>query len=65
MRLARRGRDMRNFESRYRHKSGHVVPLAWSGVWSELEQKHFFIGRDMTERKMAEESWCIWRISIS
>ncbi len=55
MQLARTGRHMRNFETRYVHKSGRIVPLAWSGVWSEPEQKHFFFGRDMTERKAAEE----------
>lgn len=56
MRLARAGQETRNFETRYIHKSGRVVTLAWSGVWSEPEQKHFFFGRDMTERKVAEEA---------
>ena len=46
---------MRNFETRYVHKNGRIVPLAWSGVWSEPKQKHFFFGLDMTERKSAEE----------
>jgi PAS domain S-box-containing protein len=55
MRLARRGLEMRNFDCRYRHKDGRVVPLSWTGVWSEPEQQHFFIGRDMTERIAAEE----------
>jgi diguanylate cyclase (GGDEF)-like protein/PAS domain S-box-containing protein len=55
MQLARMGRHTRNFETRYVHRSGRIVPLAWSGVWSEPEQKHFFFGRDMTERKVAEE----------
>jgi PAS domain S-box-containing protein len=50
MRLARRGRETRNFDCRYVHKDGSVVPLAWTGVWSDSEQQHFFIGRDMTER---------------
>jgi PAS domain S-box-containing protein len=50
MRLARRGHDMRNFECRYVHKDGHIVPLTWTGVWSEPDQQHFFIGRDMSER---------------
>src|SRR5262249_47250677 len=35
MRLARRGKTMRNFECRYVHKSGRIVPLSWMGVWSE------------------------------
>ena len=55
MQLARTGQHTRNFETRYIHKIGRIVPLAWSGVWSEPEQKHFFFGRDMTERKVAEE----------
>src|SRR5690606_10118416 len=33
MRLARRGHDIRNFDSRYLHKDGRIVPLAWTGVW--------------------------------
>ena len=55
MRSARRGRETRNFNTRYLHKDGRDVMLAWTGVWSEPEQRHFFIGRDMTEAKAAEE----------
>jgi PAS domain S-box-containing protein len=55
MRLARRGKKLRNFETRYVHKDGRLVPLAWSGVWSEAAQRHFFIGRDMTEHKRMAE----------
>ena len=55
MQLARIGQHTRNFETRYIHKIGRIVPLAWSGVWSEPEQNHFFFGRDMTDRKVAEE----------
>jgi len=54
MRRARRGKRLQNFEARYVHKAGHVVTLAWSGVWSEIEQLHFFIGRDVTEAKRTE-----------
>jgi signal transduction histidine kinase len=49
MRLARRGHTMRNFECRYVHRNGRPVPLTWTGVWSETDRQHFFIGRDMTE----------------
>ncbi len=55
MRSARRGHQNRNFDTRYIGKNGLIVTLAWTGVWSEPEQKHFFIGRDMTEAKKAEE----------
>jgi PAS domain S-box-containing protein len=54
MRLARRGRLPRTFECRYLHKNGHPVPLAWTGVWSEPDERYFFIGRDMTERVTLE-----------
>jgi PAS domain S-box-containing protein len=55
MRLARRGREMRNFECRYVHRDGHVVPLSWMGVWSEAEEQHFFIGRDISDREAIEQ----------
>jgi PAS domain S-box-containing protein len=55
MRMARRGRSMRNFDTRYVHRDGRAVTLAWTGVWSEEEKQHFFIGRDMTERMALEQ----------
>lgn len=55
MRLARTGHSMRNFETRYVHKDGRAVTLAWSGVWSEPEQRHFFTGRDVTEGKVVQQ----------
>jgi diguanylate cyclase (GGDEF)-like protein/PAS domain S-box-containing protein len=55
MRAASGGRDTRDFETRLVRKDGRIVALAWSGVWSEPELKHFLIGRDMTERRVAEE----------
>jgi PAS domain S-box-containing protein len=55
MRLALRGQQMRNFEARYVHKNGHDVTIAWNGVWSESEQLHFFIGRDVTDAKRVEQ----------
>jgi diguanylate cyclase (GGDEF)-like protein/PAS domain S-box-containing protein len=55
MRAARSGHHMRNFETRYVHKNGSVVTLAWSGVWSDPEQKHFFTGRDISDKKAYEQ----------
>jgi PAS domain S-box-containing protein len=57
MRLARCGHQIRNFETRYLHRDGHVVTLVWSGAWSEPEQRYFFIGRDRTEQKLVEEKF--------
>ena len=54
MRSARRGQQMRNFEARYRHKDGRSVMLNWMGTWSEPVRRHFFIGRDLTEKHAAE-----------
>jgi hypothetical protein len=55
MRAGRRGRQMRNFDSRYVHKDARIVPLSWTGVWSQQGQQRFFTGCDMTERVAAEE----------
>jgi PAS domain S-box-containing protein len=54
MRSARRGRNMRNFETRYTRKDGKVVTLSWMGAWSEPVRRYFFVGRDLTEKYAAE-----------
>jgi PAS domain S-box-containing protein len=54
MRSAQRGYLMRNFETRYVHKDGHAVTLSWMGAWSEPVRRHFFVGRDLTEKLAAE-----------
>jgi PAS domain S-box-containing protein len=54
MREARRGRQMRNFETRYVHKDGNAIQLTWMGTWSEPVRRHFFVGRDLTEKRAAE-----------
>jgi PAS domain S-box-containing protein len=54
MRAARRGQQVRSFEARYPHRDGHSVTLNWLGSWSEPVQRHFFIGRDITEKRAAE-----------
>ena len=56
MRAARRGRQTRSFDSRYIHKDGRSVTLAWMGTWSEPVGRHFFIGRDMTESRRTQEA---------
>jgi signal transduction histidine kinase/ActR/RegA family two-component response regulator len=45
---------MRNFETRYVHKDGQAVMLTWMGTWSEPVRRHFFVGRDLTEKQAAE-----------
>jgi PAS domain S-box-containing protein len=56
MRAARRGHLTRNFDSRYVHRDGRIVTLSWMGTWSEPVRRHFFIGRDMTESRRAQET---------
>nr|QDP20802.1 PAS domain S-box protein [Bradyrhizobium cosmicum] len=54
MRAARRGAVKRSFEARYYHDDGHEVTLNWMGTWSEPVKRHFFIGRDLTDKQAAE-----------
>jgi PAS domain S-box-containing protein len=54
MRSARRGLSKQNFETRYIGKDGIAVALNWTGTWSEPVQRHFFIGRDLTEKHAAD-----------
>ena len=56
MRAARRGKQTRNFDASYVHKNGRIVTLSWMGTWSEPVRRHFFVGRDMTESRLAQET---------
>jgi PAS domain S-box-containing protein len=55
VKVARSGQGIQNFKCRYLHKAGHVVPLMWTGKWSEVDRRYFFIGRDMTEYDRAQQ----------
>ncbi len=46
---AKRGVPVSNFRSRYRHKDGRIVSLLWMGMWSEVDRRHYMVGRDMTD----------------
>ena len=35
-------------------RTGKAVALNWTGTWSEPVRRHFFIGRDLTEKQAAE-----------
>ncbi|WP_316176891.1 PAS domain S-box protein [Bradyrhizobium sp. SZCCHNRI1009] len=54
MRACRRGRDVHNFEAQLLHKEGRGVVLNWMASWSDPVQRHFFVGRDLTEKRAAE-----------
>jgi PAS domain S-box-containing protein len=55
MRAARRGGVIRNFRCRYVNRAGKPVSLVWTGVWSEADRQHFFIGRDVSDIEAREE----------
>jgi PAS domain S-box-containing protein len=56
MRALRRGEGTRIADTRCFHKDGHAVWLSWLGSWSDQAKRFFFVGRDMTEARLAEES---------
>ena len=49
--------DVRKFsDTRCIHKDGHAVWLSWLGTWSDPVKRFFFVGRDMTESRQAQET---------
>ena len=54
MRAARRGQQSAISRRAIVHKDGTAVTLNWTGTWSEPVRRHFFIGRDLTEKQAAE-----------
>jgi len=55
MRQQRLGNATRHFDCRYVKKDGSICILTWTGVWSGEEAQHFFIGRDITQARIAEQ----------
>ncbi|MCH8556454.1 MAG: PAS domain-containing protein [Balneolia bacterium] len=50
------GEEYTNFENRYMHKNGSIVPVIWSAHWNkELNQMHC-VGRDASAIKKAEQT---------
>src|SRR5262249_39631716 len=56
MRAARRGQRPKISDTRCIHKNGREVWLSWLGTWSEPVSRYFFVGRDMTESRKAQET---------
>lgn len=50
----RSGRDMTNFENRYRHKNGTIVPILWSARWDEEESVMYCVAKDSSEKIRAD-----------
>ena len=56
MRAARRGQRPKISDTRCIHKDGREVWLSWFGTWSGPVKRFFFVGRDMTESRLAQET---------
>jgi PAS domain S-box-containing protein len=56
MRAARRGEQPKVSDTRGIHKDGREVWLSWLGTWSEPVKRYFFVGRDMTDSRKAQET---------
>ena len=56
MRAARRGLHPKISDTRCMHKDGRAVWLSWLGTWSEPVKRFFFVGRDMTESRLAQNA---------
>ncbi len=56
MRLARHGHQPMISDTRCFHKDGRAIWLSWRGAWSEPVRRYFFVGRDMTESRLAQEA---------
>ncbi|WP_405384559.1 PAS domain S-box protein [Maribacter sp. LLG6340-A2] len=48
------GEKVVNFENRYVHKDGHLVPMLWSSNWDGKDRVYYCIAKDNTEKKKAE-----------
>ena len=56
MRAVRLERKTRTFDARNFHKDGRLVTLSWIGTWSEPVKRFFFVGRDLTESRQAQQT---------
>src|SRR5260221_11138947 len=56
MRAARRGLRPKISDTRCIHKDGRAVWLSWLGTRSEPVKRFFFVGRDMTQSRLAQET---------
>ncbi|MGY3236628.1 PAS domain S-box-containing protein [Bradyrhizobium sp. USDA 4472] len=56
MRALRHGGHPKLADTRVFHKDGREVWLSWLGNWSDQAKRFFFVGRDMTEARLAAES---------
>lgn len=48
------GIETTNFENRYVRKDGSIVPMVWSSRWDAVENIHYCVAKDATEKKASE-----------
>ncbi|MGO4919353.1 PAS domain S-box protein [Maribacter spongiicola] len=48
------GKKVVNFENRYKHKNGAIVPMLWSSTWEKKDRIYYCIAKDNTEKKKSE-----------
>ncbi len=48
------GTNMTNFENRYVHKNGLLVPMLWSARWDNRKKIMYCVARDATEKLQSE-----------
>jgi PAS domain S-box-containing protein len=51
-----KGLKMTNFENRYMHKNGSLVPIIWSAIWNEKEKLFFCNAKDATKLRLQEKA---------
>ena len=52
----RSGEIVREFENRFVRSDGSLVPMMWSGAWSDTDRLMYCVARDISERKCNEET---------
>ena len=50
------GMNAVNFENRYVHKNGSIVPISWSVRWDEKDQIRYAVARNITEKIKLEKA---------
>ncbi len=48
------GKQVTNFENRYKHKNGSLIPIIWSARWDKDSDLMYCVARDGTEKQKAQ-----------
>jgi PAS domain S-box-containing protein len=47
------GMELTNFENRYIHKNGRIIPITWSARWSATDQMYYCVARKCNRKEKA------------